>query len=341
MAKITTGSDTPQSVQLKGDSSNRLQEYKTTVSYPTGVESSRSNTTFLSCQAIKPYSYFDMQGELDGKAGAGAGSVLTAIDQWVKFKSTVEGSTKQYFQGTTTDTTINLYMPNLLVNTQHEYNDSTIAWAKGITDGVNATIAGYNDGGKGIDGAGNALGELIKTMGASLGKNVTSLFDSATGGALAQTTGNVVNPKATTVYKGTALRTQTFTFQFKPSNESEVKNVHEIIKRFRGFSSPSITSSGNLDSTGAERRSDFLKIPHFWFLQEFAADTKAGRVDPSRALFRFGPAVLTNVRTNYTPDQYWVLFKSGDPVYVELELTFSELIALAQEDILTTKDIAL
>jgi hypothetical protein len=99
--------------------------------------------------------------------------------------------------------------------------------------------------------------------------------------------------------------------------------------------------SRGLEDFLVERRSDFLKIPHFWFLQEFAADTKAGKVNPSRALFKFGPAVLTNVRTNYTPDQYWVLFKSGDPVYVELELTFSELIALSQEDILTGKDIAL
>ena len=85
MTKITTGNGTPQSVQLKGDSSNRLQEYKSTVSYPTGVESSRSNTTFLSFQAIKPYSYFDMQGEIDFKAGGGAGTVKTAIDQWVKY----------------------------------------------------------------------------------------------------------------------------------------------------------------------------------------------------------------------------------------------------------------
>ena len=48
MAKINVASDTPESLQLKGDDSNRLQEYKSTVSYPTGVESSHTHT--LTCK---------------------------------------------------------------------------------------------------------------------------------------------------------------------------------------------------------------------------------------------------------------------------------------------------
>jgi hypothetical protein len=298
-------------------------DHKTAISYPQDVETSRSNTSFLSFYAVQPFSYFEMHGEKDGNA-------KTVADSWKRFKT--ESLAKE-FDGEKTDSIIHLYMPNLLVNTAHEYNDTAMSWAKNITDAVDATVKGYNDNGKGIDGAGVGLEELVKSGLGTLQKNVLSLFDKAAGGAFEQATGNVVNPKATTLYKGTALRTQTFTFQFKPSNLQEVAVTHEIIKRFRGFSSASITA-GNVGFSAVGKKSDFLKIPHFWYLEEKLANTKAGYATPNRDLFKFGPAVLTNVRTNYTPDQYWIMFKSGDPVNVEMELSFTELIALTREDIM-------
>ncbi|URC15353.1 baseplate wedge subunit [Paraglaciecola Antarctic GD virus 1] len=312
-------------------------DYTKPVSYPLDVETSTANTSFLSFYAIKPFSYFEMQGEKDGQANGGANSAKTVSDNWLKYKA--ESVNSKFDGGEETDTIINLYMPNLLVNTAHTYNDTTMSWAKNVSDGIDATVKGYNDGGKGIDGAGAAVEELVKGGLATLQKNVLSLFDSATGGAFEQATGNVVNPKATTLYKGTALRQQTFTFQFKPSNEAEVIATHQIIKRFRGFSSASI--SGSVNVTGVEKKSDFLKIPSFWYLEEQLATTKSGYATPNRDLFRFGPAVLTNVRTNYTPDQYWIMFKSGDPVYVELELQFSELLALTREDIMNESGLRL
>ena len=329
---MTTNVESATTTQIQSNI-NGNGKYAEPVSYPKDVTTSRSNTTFLAFYAVRPYSYFDMQGEKDGKASEGASNVITVADSWKKYKTAAGGENNQWNM-TETDATIYLYMPNLTVNTQYEYNDTAISWAKNVTDVVDATAKGYNDNGKGIDGAGAGIEELFKSGLGTLQKNVLSLFDTATGGALSQVTGNVVNPKATTMYKGTALRQQTFTFQFKPSNADEVKATHQIIKRFRGFSSASITA-GSTGISSVEKKSDFLKIPHFWYLEEMLADTKAGYATPNRDLFRFGPAVLTNVRTNYTPDQYWIMFKSGDPVAIELELQFSELIALTREDIMT------
>lgn len=307
-------------------------------SYPQHVESKTSNGTFLAIHAIKPFSYFDMQGEKDGKSQGGA---KTASDTWIKYHAASEENPHDnqfgHFIQQQTDATIHMYMPNLLVNTQHEYNDTTISWTQNLTDVVDAATKGYNDAGKGIAGGAEGFEQGFKSAAGTIQKNVLSLFDKAAGGGYTQATGNTVNPKATTMYKGTALRQQTFNFQLKPSNEAEVKSVHEIIKTLRGYSSASI-SAGGAGFEKIEKKSDFLKIPHFWFLEEIISKS-TNPVNPNRDLFKFGPAVLNNVRTNYTPDQYWVMFESGDPVYIDLELQFTELIALTREDIMSERDL--
>ena len=54
-------------------------------------------------------------------------------------------------------------------------------------------------------------------------------------------------------------------------------------------------------------------------------------VEKNETIPRFGPAVCTNVSTNYSPQGLWRTFESGAPVNMLLSLSFQEMEIVTRE----------
>lgn len=194
--------------------------------------------------------------------------------------------------------TIELYMPSIVENLQNDYTADKIGFIGNILGGE-----GLSDSAK--QAAISKMEDTVRSMGglaaqAALGqKNV------------AQT--------STVFYERTNTRTMPFIYTFEPRSQQDVKNVIEIINTFRKYALPSIED-------------DVSKFPKFWAIEEKLYDTDE-LSSRQLQLFKFGPAALVSVRTSWSPEQIWRVFKSGDPMHIELELQFQELYILSQQDI--------
>lgn len=194
--------------------------------------------------------------------------------------------------------TIELYMPSLVENLQNDYTVDKIGFMGNILGGENLTDSAVQAG---I----TALENEVRSMG-GLGAQAALGYKN-----IAQT--------STVFYERTGTRTMPFIYTFEPRNEQDVANVIEIIDTFRKFSLPSIEG-------------DISRFPKFWAIEEVIYDPEQNSQRQKKP-FKFGPAALISVRTNWTPEQIWKTFKTGDPFQIEMELQFQEIYILSQQDI--------
>lgn len=194
--------------------------------------------------------------------------------------------------------TIELYMPSIVESLQNDYTSDKIGFIGNIVGGENITDSA-------IQAAMSQLESSVRSMG-GLAAQAAFGFKN-----VAQT--------STVFYERTNTRSMPFIYTFEPRSEQDVKNVIEIINTFRKYSLPKIED-------------DISRYPKFWAIEEKLYDTDQ-QGSRQLQLFKFGPAALVSVRTNWTPDQIWKTFKTGDPIQIELELQFQEIYILSQQDI--------
>ncbi|AJT61153.1 baseplate tail tube cap [Vibrio phage ValKK3] len=230
--------------------------------------------------------------------------------------------------------TLALYAPNIVEEVSHEYDKTPTSVLNDFLASA-ASAAGSDTVSEGVDRGKRAV---ATAAGATLAQIKRSFIQSNAAGQLEKNSSVVTDNVTVTAYKGTAQRTQTMVYQFHPKSLDELKVVAEIIKTFYGLSLPVKgqidsqlldTGTANLGSgfaAGFAKYATLLKTPPVWMIEE-VSDTDATRYTPR---FIFGPAGITSVKLNRTPDQYWRTFRgtAGDPAGIELEITFSELIPL-------------
>lgn len=228
--------------------------------------------------------------------------------------------------------TIALYAPNVVEEVSHEF-DKTPTSVLGDFLADAAAVAGADTVSQGIDAGKKAA----KTAGgALLAQTARTLIQQNAAAQLKKNSSVVTDNVTVSAYKGTAQRQQTLIYIFHPKSIDELKEVGEIIKTFYSLSlsvKKQITSAleGHLElgpdgQAGFAKYATLLKTPPVWMIEE-VSDTNAERHTPR---FVFGPAGITTVKLNRTPDQYWRTFRgtAGDPSGIELEITFTELIPL-------------
>lgn len=194
---------------------------------------------------------------------------------------------------------IRLYMPSIQENIDHEYNQnkSTI-----YADLINSL----------------ADGDVMKAGTQIANRMAQEVQNSRT---MQQVNGETQRNQEVSLYKGTQMRSQTFKFELRPKNTTELKHIGRIIHLFRKYSSATeiATRGGTKDSIGT------LKVPPVWFVEERIKDSNQLRyIQP----FFLGPAVVTSVKVDKTPDQIYqsVSGTSGDPIHINLEVTMQETI---------------
>ena len=142
----------------------------------------------------------------------------------------------------------------------------------------------------------------------SLGSNVTLEQ------LLARSSGQILNPNMELLFSGPGLRQFKFTFKFTPRDDKESTEVKKIIKAFKRNMAPK-GSGGN-----------FLSTPNIFQINYM----KGGDEHPF--LNKFKLCALTNMSVNYTGDGVHATYYDGTPISMQMDLSFSELTPIYNED---------
>lgn len=180
-------------------------------------------------------------------------------------------------------------------------------------------------GGAVVDGALAAIrnrsaGELVPGMGTVADAAEAALFNqmkkgnAALVGQIGQfATGQAPNPNMAVLFSNIGLRTHNFSYKFAPASAKELNTLKQIIFSLKQRMLPGLTG-----------------------------DSKALYTFPDMCDIQFGPTknkpykiktcVMENITVNYTPMGSPAFFKTGDPVMVEVTMSFKEMSAFTRED---------
>ena len=227
---------------------------------------------------------------------------------------------------------INLPIPRNVTDSQGvQYGESSLNPLESV--GLSAVAAAVDPAGnvqslKNIftslsEGAGKALSspEIQDTIGAAIaGTAIGALGGNVSADQLiSRATGQILNPNLELLFNGVGIRTFPFSFQFFPRNRSEGQVVLDIIRTLKIEMAPSRT-------TKSEAKGVFIKAPSIFHLKY-----KKGN-GPHPFLNRFQPAVLSDMKVNYTAAGSHSTFYDGTPTHIQVDMQFKELNPIFRED---------
>jgi len=146
--------------------------------------------------------------------------------------------------------------------------------------------------------------QAIQSLGSSL--TLDQIF--------ARTSGQVLNPNMELLFNGPGLRQFKFTFKFTPRYKEEGIEVKKIIKAFKRNMAPK-GASGN-----------FLSTPNIFQINYMEGSNE------HPFLNKFKLCALTNMSVNYTGDGVHATYVDGTPISMQMDLSFSELTPIYNED---------
>ena len=215
-----------------------------------------------------------------------------------------------------------------LVNYQgSNMNSITAAAVTGVTDVMEAGAT-----------LGSAPIETMKKIGKQALSAAKNTFESAGGGAtitdlitkslasqavgifggnvtvdqlLARNDGVIFNPNMELLFNGPSLRNFAFAFKMTPRSKTEGDKVREIIRTFKFYMAPQVTSEGDGNL--------FLKTPNIFELSYM----QGGGAHPF--LNKFKQCFLSNVSVNYTGEGTYATYGDGTPISLVMTLQFQEI----------------
>lgn len=156
---------------------------------------------------------------------------------------------------------------------------------------------------------------IISQLLGSLGSNVSG------SSLLSRATGQIINPNTELLFQNVNLRAFPFTFDLIPRDPSESQVVKDIIRTFKQSMTAKTTSASNGPGVGL-----FVSAPDV-----FEIRYKSGEIDHP-FLNRFKPCALTNMTVNYAASGSYATYPDATPVHMVMQLTFSELNPIYNED---------
>tara|TARA_B100001564_G_C20635613_1_gene669552 strand:+ start:105 stop:1181 length:1077 start_codon:yes stop_codon:yes gene_type:complete len=135
---------------------------------------------------------------------------------------------------------------------------------------------------------------------------------------IARASGQILNPNLELLFNGVGLRTFPLSFQFFPRNKQEGTVVMNIIRTLKLEMAPSRTTKSE--------NGVFIKQPSI-----FQLTYKTGS-ENHKFLNRFLPAVLSDMKVNYSASGTFSAFYDGTPTHMQVDLQFKELNPIFRED---------
>ena len=234
---------------------------------------------------------------------------------------------------------INLPIPRNVTDSQGvQYGESGLNPLEAT--GLSAVAGGVDPAGS-VQALKNAFSKLASGAGevladsevqGAIGAAVAGTAIGALGGnvsadqLISRATGQILNPNLELLFNGVGIRTFPFSFQFFPRNRSEGQVVMDIIRTLKIEMAPSRT-------TKSEAKGIFIKAPSVFHLKY-----KKGN-GPHPFLNRFQPAVLSDMKVNYTAAGTHSTFYDGTPTHIQVDMQFKELNPIFREDYASVKGV--
>lgn len=141
-------------------------------------------------------------------------------------------------------------------------------------------------------------------------------------GLLSRTTGAVLNPNMELLFNAPALRPFTFNFVLSPRDESEAKQVKQIIRFFKQGMSVKTTNS------------IFLKAPNIFNIRYQTFDKNGIEIQDHPSLNRIKTCALTGFNVDYTPSGSYMTFDDKERTMTQyaVQMNFTELNPIYEDD---------
>ena len=142
---------------------------------------------------------------------------------------------------------------------------------------------------------------------------------------LARTSGVVLNPNAEMLFQGPVIRDFNFSFLMIARSQREGDEIRKIIRFLKLGMAPKFRST------------TYLKNPDIFTLHY---KNGTGKDDFLRTVNQFNPGglALTTMAVDYAPNGYWSAYKDSQPVAVKMDLSFTELRPIYEQDQLSTPE---
>ena len=192
---------------------------------------------------------------------------------------------------------------------------------------VDAGAKALQDGGGFADAASAAVDNIVgqaKSLQAGqiaglLSQSVKGIFSDNLALAAGQKTGTITNPNTNTAFTGNGVRQFSFTFKMIAKSKSESEAINKIHQKFRSFSyADSNNSSQNL----------VLSYPPVWNIDFLMPNGSDNTYIP-----KIFACYLTSVNSTFNASTS-VFHSEGEPLEVDVALTFQETRALTRTDII-------
>ena len=140
---------------------------------------------------------------------------------------------------------------------------------------------------------------------------------------LARSGGRVLNPNAEMLFQGPVIRDFSFSFLMIARSQKEGDEIRRIIRFLKLGMAPKF------------RNTTYLKNPDIFTLQYKSG---GGQNDVLDTVNRFNPGglALTTMAVDYAPNGYWSAYKDSQPVAIKMDLSFTELRPIYEQDQLET-----
>ena len=142
---------------------------------------------------------------------------------------------------------------------------------------------------------------------------------------LARSGGRVLNPNAEMLFQGPVIRDFAFSFIMIARSQKEGDEIRKIIRFLKLGMAPKFRST------------TYLKNPDIFTLH-YKSGT--GENDELNTVNRFNPGglALTTMAVDYAPNGYWSAYRDSQPVAVKMDLNFTELRPIYEQDQLNTPE---
>ncbi len=178
----------------------------------------------------------------------------------------------------------------------------------------NATLQAGNDAFKDPSTQTTIATALSGTAIGALGGNVN------VNQLISRSTGQVLNPNLELLFQGVGIRNFPFQFQFFPRNPHEGLTVMNIIRKLKTEMAPRRSSKEGTNN------GVFIRTPSVFQLTYMKGSSK------HPFLNSFLPAVLSDMKVNYSASGAHSTFYDGTPTHIRMDLQFKELNPIFAED---------
>ena len=142
---------------------------------------------------------------------------------------------------------------------------------------------------------------------------------------LARSGGRVLNPNAEMLFQGPVIRDFNFSFLMIARSQREGDEIRKIIRFLKLGMAPKFRST------------TYLKNPDIFTLHY---KNGVGDNDELKTVNKFNPGglALTTMAVDYAPNGYWSAYRDSQPVAVKMDLSFTELRPIYEQDQLETSE---